>query len=66
LGGERKENKGLFSVGCSFYAQFIGKSSYLEPNSGSLQKPVEGLFTALLLGLYIVSIYKRAIVFSEH
>jgi len=42
------------------------KPAYLEPNSGSLQKPVEGLSTALLLGLYIVPLYKGAIVFPEH
>jgi hypothetical protein len=41
--------------------------AYLEPNSQSLQKPVEGVCpTALLLGLYIVPLYKGAIVFSEH
>ena len=42
-GGERKDSKGLLYVGCSVYAQSIGKPAYLEPNSGSLQKPIEGL-----------------------
>ena len=42
-GGESQESKGLFYVGCSIYAQFIGKPSYLEPNSGSMQKPIGGL-----------------------
>jgi hypothetical protein len=41
-------------------------SSYLELNSHSLQKPVGGLSAELLFGLYIVSLYKGAIVFSEH
>ena len=41
------------------------KGTYLEPINNSLQKPVEGLSTALLLELYIVSLYKGVIVFSE-
>jgi len=42
-GGERKDSKGLFYVGCSIYAQFIGKPAYLEPISQSMQKPIGGL-----------------------
>jgi hypothetical protein len=43
-------------------AQRTGKPAYLDPNSGSLQKPIEGG----LPELYAVSLYKGAIVFSEH
>jgi|GEM_PF-159942 len=40
--------------------------SYLKPNSQSMQKPIEGLSTALLLELYKGTIYKGAIVCREH
>jgi HAD superfamily hydrolase (TIGR01509 family) len=40
--------------------------AYLEPNSHSLQKPVEDLSTTLLLELYKGTIYKGAIVCREH
>jgi len=43
-GGESQKSKVLLYVGCSIYAQFIGKPSYLEPNSRSMQKPIEGVY----------------------
>jgi hypothetical protein len=36
-------------------------TAYLEPNSDSLQKPIEGLSTALPFGLYIAPLNKGAI-----
>jgi HAD superfamily hydrolase (TIGR01509 family) len=41
-------------------------SAYLAPNRNKMQKPVEALSTALLLGLYKGTIYKGAIVCREH
>jgi myo-inositol-1-phosphate synthase len=42
------------------------KAAYLEPNNSSMLKPVGGLSSALLSELYIVSIYRGAIVYREH
>jgi len=42
-GGERQRSSLSFDTGCSAKAHCIGTPSYLEPNSGSLQKPIEGL-----------------------
>ena len=45
LGGENQRSSLIISSGYSNKAQFIGKPpSYLEPNSGSLQKPIEGVY----------------------
>jgi hypothetical protein len=41
-------------------------ASYLEPNSRSMHKPAGGLSDGASLQNYKVSIYKGAIVFSEH
>ena len=41
-GGERQRSSLSFDTGYSAEAHCIGTPSYLEPNSGSLQKPIEG------------------------
>ena len=39
--------------------------AYLDPNSHSMQKPIEGVYHfALLLGLFIVPSCKGAVVFA--
>jgi len=44
LGGENQQSSLNFSSGYSKSAQCIGKSRYLEPNSQSMQKTVEGVY----------------------
>jgi hypothetical protein len=41
-GGERQRSSLSFDTGYSAKAHCIGTPSYLEPNSGSLQKPIGG------------------------
>jgi hypothetical protein len=43
-GGERQRSSVGFDMGYSETAQYIGTRSYLEPNSGSLQKTIEGVY----------------------
>jgi hypothetical protein len=43
LGGERHRGSVSYVTGYSATAQRTGNPAYLEPNSGSLQKPIEGL-----------------------
>ena len=47
MGGENQRSSLTLDTGYSETAQCIGKPSYLEPISGSLQKPVEGLLSLL-------------------
>jgi hypothetical protein len=42
-GGEDQRGSLTQSSGYSVKAHCIGKRSYLEPNSGCMQKPIEGL-----------------------
>ena len=42
LGGESQQGSLSHVLGYSVIAHCIGKPSYLEPISGSMQKPVEG------------------------
>ena len=42
MGGEKQKSSLTHEQGYSEKAQCIGKPSYLESNSGSLQKPIEG------------------------
>ena len=42
LGGERQRSSVGFDTGYSEKAHCIGKPAYLEPNSNSMQKPIEG------------------------
>jgi hypothetical protein len=44
MGGESQKASLNQVTGYSTYAHCIGKPSYLEPNSGSLQKPIEGVY----------------------
>ena len=43
LGGEIQRKSLNHTSGYSEEAQRIGKPAYLEPNSDSMQKPIEGL-----------------------
>jgi hypothetical protein len=63
MGGESQKASLNQVTGYSTYAHCIGKPSYLEPNSGSLQKPIEGVYPhSLNSPLYTVPLYKGAIV----
>jgi hypothetical protein len=50
-GGEVERGSLTQFSGYSVNAQCIGKRSYLEPNSGSMQKPIEGLLAKRLRAL---------------
>jgi len=43
-GGEWRKGSFNCFLGYSVYAQLTSKPPYLEPNSESLQKPVEGVY----------------------
>ncbi len=47
LGGESQQGRLSHISGCSANAYSIGKPSYLEPNSNSLQKSIEGVLWLL-------------------
>ena len=47
MGGENQRRSLTRDTGYSETAQCTGKPSYLEPISGSLQKPVEGLLVPI-------------------
>jgi hypothetical protein len=42
LGGENQQTSLNHSKGYSIKAQLTGNPAYLEPNSDSMQKPIEG------------------------
>jgi hypothetical protein len=42
MGGENQKGRLNHDTGYSEKAQRTGKPSYLEPNSGCMQKPIEG------------------------
>jgi hypothetical protein len=44
MGGEIQRGSLTHDTGYSTKAQCIGKQSYLEPNSGSLHVPIEGVY----------------------
>jgi hypothetical protein len=44
LGGERHRGSVSYVTGYSATAQRTGNPAYLEPISGSLQKPIEGVY----------------------
>jgi len=67
LEGETQRNSLNHALGYSETTQRNGNTpSYLEPNRDSMQKPIGGLSATLLSELYKGTIYKGAIVFSEH
>jgi hypothetical protein len=57
MGGESQKASLNQVTGYSTKAQRIGKPAYLEPNSDSMQKPVEGLSKALLFSSISVSAF---------
>ena len=42
-GGERQRSRVCSVLGCSVKAHCTGKSSYLEPNRDTMQKPIGGV-----------------------
>jgi len=60
LGGEIQQGSLNQVTGYSEKAQRTGKPSYLEPNSNSLQKPIEGL-RETVFGNYLKRGYKTKI-----